>query len=237
MAFNLDKCVVMHFGNKNMQSDYEMGGCKLKQSVAERDLGVIISNDGKASEQCLLAAKKANCMLGMIKRNIKSRSKDIIVRLYKTLIRPKLEYCVQIWRPHLSKDMDVLEKVQKRATKLITSCKNWGYEDRLRYTGLMSLKIRRKRGDMIEVFKLIKSLDKIDSSIFFTMGDNSRVRGHQYKLQKSHTKLDMRKHYVSNRIINAWNSQDENVVAAETVNCFKARLDRFIENNNSWEDG
>ena len=236
MAFNVDKCVVMHFGNKNKQYDYEMGGSKLKNSTAERDLGVIIASDGKVSEQCLVAAKKANSVLGMIKRNIKSRSREVIGRLYKTLVRPKLEYCVQMWCPYLSKDIEVLEKVQKRATKLITTCKSWGYEDRLRYTGLMTLKSRRKRGDMIEVFKLIKGIDKIDKNIFFSLADNNRVRGHQYRLLKSHSRLDIRKHYFSNRVINTWNSLDDNVVAAETVNCFKARLDKFIKNNNKWEE-
>jgi len=100
----------------------------------------------------------------------------------------------------------------------------------------MTLKSRRKRGDMIEVFKLIKGIDKIDKNIFFSLADNNRVRGHQYRLLKSHSRLDIRKHYFSNRVINTWNSLDDNVVAAETVNCFKARLDKFIKNNNKWEE-
>ena len=225
-------CVVMHFGNQNKHHEYEMGGCKLKGSVLERDLGVMISSSGKVSEQCLVAAKKANSILGMIKRTVKSRSRDVVVRLYKTLVRPKLEYCVQMWCPYLQKDINMLEKVQRRATRLITRCKNWSYEDRLKYTDLMALKTRRKRGDMIEVFKIVKGIDKVDKNIFFAFADNSRVRGHKYKLVKRHSKLDIRKQFFSNRVINDWNSLPDEVVAADTVNCFKARLDNYIKSKN-----
>ena len=81
MLFNIEKCVVMHFGHNNKGVEYTMEGNKLKHSDGERDLGVKISNNGKSSEQCMIAAKKANTVLGMIKRNFKSRSKDVIIRL------------------------------------------------------------------------------------------------------------------------------------------------------------
>jgi len=236
MAFNVDKCVVVHFGNQNKHHEYEMGGCKLKESVLERDLGVMISSSGKVSEQCHIAATKANSVLGMIKRTVKSRSRDVVVRLYKTLVRPKLEYCVQMWCPYLQKDIDKLEQVQRRATRLINRCRKWSYEDRLKYTDLMPLKIRRKRGDMIEVFKMVKGIDKVDKNIFFAFANNSRVRGHKYKLIKGHSKLDIRKHYFSNRVINDWNALPEEVVSAETVNCFKARLDKYIKSKDGWEE-
>lgn len=89
---------------------------------------------------------------------------------------------------------------------------------------------------MIAVFKFIKGIDKIDKNIFFSLADNYRVRGHKYRIQKSHSKLDSRKYYFSNRVIKRWESLDENVAAAKTVNCFKARLDKFIKNNINWEE-
>ena len=110
MKFNVDKCVVMHFGSNNKKHDYIMNEKKLKKSTSERDLGVIICNTGKPSKQCITAASKANCTLGLIKRNIKSRDKDVIIRLYKTLVRPKLEYCVQVWNPFLKKTLKFLKK-------------------------------------------------------------------------------------------------------------------------------
>jgi hypothetical protein len=110
MLFNVEKCIVMHMGNKNKHFNYEMGGINLKSIEKERDLGVIIHVNGKVSEQCAIASSKANQVLGMIRRNIKFKSKDIILRLYKSLVRPRLEYCVQAWNPCLHKDIDLLER-------------------------------------------------------------------------------------------------------------------------------
>ena len=75
----------------------------------------------KVSEQCRIAASKGNQVLGMIRSNITSKENSLIVplRLYKAIVRPHLEYCVQAWNPHLRKDIDMLEKLQRIATKLI----------------------------------------------------------------------------------------------------------------------
>ncbi len=146
MLFNVEKCVVMHFGKSNKGYEYEMDGKKLRSTTVERDLGILISNDSKQTEQCLKAANSANKILGMIKRNIKSRSKEVIVRLYKALVRPHLEYCVQVWCPYLNKDIKCLEKVQRRATRMIAACRGKSYTDRLSYAELTTLQTRRARG-------------------------------------------------------------------------------------------
>ena len=83
----------------------------------ERDLGVIVNKNGKYWEQCLMAAKKANCVLGLIKRNTKCKNAAIIMRLYKSLVRPRLEYCIQAWSPYHKKDIEFLERAQKRLQK------------------------------------------------------------------------------------------------------------------------
>ena len=166
MQFNVDKCTVMHFGHKNQQNEYSLGNNSLKISASERDLGIIIDSSGKFSEQCNAAVKNANTTLGMIRRSITCKSKDIIVRLYKALVRPKLEYCVQVWRPYLRRDIDNLEKVQHRATKMITECRGLNYERRLSMTGLTTLEDRRIRGDMIETFKILNGIDKVNYTTF-----------------------------------------------------------------------
>ena len=119
MKFNTDKCKVMHVGANNLQEEYFMDGKQLEKISEEKDLGVIVSSNFKVSNQCIKAAKKGNQILGLIRRTITCRSKEIIVRLYKSLVRPHLEYCIQAWRPHLVKDIDILEKVQRRATRMI----------------------------------------------------------------------------------------------------------------------
>ena len=229
MLFNIEKCVVMHFGHNNKRVEYTMEGNKLKHSDGERDLGVKISNNGKSSEQCMIAAKKANTVLGMIKRNFKSRSKDVIIRLYKTLVRPRLEYCVQMWSPYLRKDIETLEKVQRRATKMIWACRTNSYEERLKYSDLTSLECRRVRGDMIEVYKLLRGHEKIDHNMLIQVAENTGRRGHAYKLVKHRARLDLRKYFFSNRVVNTWNSLPGSVVEAGTVNSFKARLDAYVK--------
>ena len=97
-----------------------MNNTVLLSTEREKDVGVIASSDMKVSEQCGIAARKRNKILGLIRRNIAYRDKRIIIPLYKSLVRPHLEYCIQVWRPHMRKDIDKLERVQRRATRLIS---------------------------------------------------------------------------------------------------------------------
>src|SRR6218665_353019 len=98
---NLGKCSVMHMGKGNQELSYEMGGKVLKVGEEERDLGVIMHRSAKPSRQCAEASKKANSTLGMVRRTIVTRDKDTILRLYKSLVRPQLEYCIEAWSPYL----------------------------------------------------------------------------------------------------------------------------------------
>ena len=109
----------MHIGFNNTKAKYEMNGKFLEEVTEER--GVIIRSDLKCSSQCMKAVNTANRVLGMIRRTFSVKDKKIILLLYKALVRPHLEYSVQAWRPHFRGDIDLLEGVQRRATKLITS--------------------------------------------------------------------------------------------------------------------
>ena len=123
MQFNADKCSIIHLGHKNKQYNYKLGDSELKKSIKERYLGVIVDSSMKFSEQCSAAVKSANSTLGIIRRHIKSRKKNIILKLYKTLVRRKLEYCVQAWCPYLKKDIANIEQVQHRTKiKLVGEC-------------------------------------------------------------------------------------------------------------------
>ena len=227
MQFNVDKCSVIHLGHKNKKYKYKLGEYELKKSLKERDLGVIVDSNLKFSEQCSIAVKNANSTLGIIRRHIKSRKKNIILKLYKTLVRPKLEYCVQAWCPYLKKDIEIIERVQHRATKLISECAGLTYNNRLDRTNLITLEKRRMRGDLIQVFKLLKGIDKIDYNNFFQLTGNSKTRGHRFKIVKVRSRLDIRNKFFSQRVVNSWNMLPADVVEAETVNSFKNRLDKF----------
>ena len=149
---DLNKCLHTAHGNEDAQ--YTMGDTVLNTTVKEKDLGLTISADMKVSEQCAIAAAKGNQILGLIRRNIVYKEKELIMPLYKTIVRPHLEYCIQAWRPYRKKDIDILERVQRRATKMIQKLRNISYEMRLKECGLTTLETRRMRGDQTEVFKI-----------------------------------------------------------------------------------
>jgi len=146
--------------------------------------------------------------------------------LYKNMVRSHLDYCSSVWSPYMKKDIEASEKVQKRATKILPQLKHMNYSDRLKACKLPSLHYRRIRGDMIETYKIMTGKYDIEIAPSLVGVCSSVTRGHSLRSQK----IGQNMIYVSffaNRIVNIWNSLPSYVVSAETVNCFKTRLDRF----------
>jgi len=128
-----------------------------------------VSEDLKWENQCIAVVKKASKILGMMKRNFADRSEETVMALYQSLVRPHLEYCTQVWRPYLIKDIKLLEGVQRRATKLVHGIADLKYDDRLKRLGVVRLVNRRLRSDLIETSVLFCSLAILDPRVGHTM--------------------------------------------------------------------
>ena len=225
LKFNATKCKVMHLGHNNPCHSYKMEGNVTLESVdSEKDLGVLVDKELKMDTHTEHQVNKANRILGLIRRSFDSLDAKSLVTLYKSLVRPHLEYCNAITFPQLVKQVKLLEGVQRRATKLVQEVKELGYTDRMKHLRLPSLHYRRTRGDMIETYKYIHKIYKVEPCPF-TIDTNRRTRGHSLKIEKRQCNKNIKQKFFTSRAVNHWNGLPETVVQAPTTDSFKNRLD------------
>ena len=201
--------------------------------TSEKDLGATIDQQLKFSNHIQNAVKKANRVLGCLARTFRHLNKDTFLLLYKAMIRPHLEYASCVWCPHLIKDRDLIEQVQRRATRLVPETKGLPYNSRLKELQLPTLNYRRQRTDIIQTFKIIKRIYSVNQycrcsqcpSKLMLKKASGTTRGHSEKLQTQRA-TGYRHHFFSTRVVKMWNSLSDDTVQARTVNELKSRLRR-----------
>ena len=235
LKFNGPKCGSLHMGASNEKHDYyiTINGetFTLNKTVLEKDLGVFIDPDLSFNEHITTKVNKANSMCGLLMRTITYKSRDIMIPLYKALIRPIIEYANPVWAPYLRKYIDLIENVQHYFTRCVIGMRNLDYESRLRALRLPSLEFRRVRGDLIEVYKIChKIYDPITTKSLLTFAD-SNTRAHKYKLTKPRFNSKQFQYFFSNRVVNIWNGLPQEVVTARSTNMFKNKIDKLLKNH------
>ena len=227
LLFNESKCKCLHIGKETTASSYHMNSHLLENVTEEKDLGVIVDNKLKFHMHTSAAIKKANSILGLIKRSFAELDESTITTLYTSMVLPHLEYGNVIWVPHFKEDIKAIERLQKRATKFVPKLKNLPYIDRLLALNLPSLSYRRKRGDMIMYYKIMTEKQNINKEEFFTINERDS-RGHKLKIMKTQQAIKQaRCQSFAIKAVTDWNNLPSEVVQVHSVNDFKNKLDGF----------
>jgi hypothetical protein len=242
MSFNYDKCKVMHFGKKNREQTYTMSLGQdeqphvIEKSLVERDLGLMLSHDLKWVTQVEKATKAAKAIIAQIRNSFRYFDAELVRLLYVSLVRPHLEFAVPVWNPYLRKDIEKLENIQHRATRLAPRLRKRGYEYRLEQLRLTTLETRRKRGDLIQFYKVLNGHDHIkwkSEPEKILQGNNDGPasrnlrRGGIIFRREPATMCTPRNEFFLNRVFPLWNNLPQIIREAKSLNCFKAGLDRM----------
>ena len=249
MSYNVDKCHVLHLGKQNNHYNYslpKMSNIKktassisydytfhnLEAVQQEKDLGVIIDHQLKFRNHINEKVKKANSLIFLIKHTFKYLNSEMFNLLYKSIVRPHLEYASPAWSPTLKIDINSIEKVQRRATRLVPALSSLSYNERLQELKLPTLQYRRLRTDLILIYKLTHNLTTLDTNThckkchlknMLTPSLSSTTRGHNLKFQIQHHQ-GIRNSFFTTRCLSTWNNLRPNTVNAKSLNLFKNYL-------------
>ena len=220
----------MYFGKNNPHKLYHIqrsdGNYELKATEVEKDLGVMVASNGKWAVQVETAVNRASWVLGRIRKSFRFFDLDLCKKLYPIFVRPHLEFASAVWNQLSEAEIKKIEGVQHRATGMVIELRGMSYYQRLEKLGLTDLVSRRRRGDLIQLFKVIKGFEEVDIGIK-RRGNIGRKHTHQI-VRELCKDCNTRNRFLTNRIATTWNTLPSHVVEAISVNSFKARLDKHM---------
>lgn len=227
LTFNTvdSKCKVMHIGRDNPCHKYYINGIELPSTAEEKDLGVWITSDFTWQLQIDKCIKKAKSTMAWISRVIIVKEKDTMLQLYKTMVRPHLEYCVQLWSPQPRhgnwESIMKIEDVQRQFTRQINGMGALSYKERLKELGLTTLLERRARGDLIETFKILNGFTNYGDQLFRTSRSGYNI------LHPVGKRSNRQNDFLNTRVIEYWNKLPHSVKNSTSVEMFKSKLEAY----------
>jgi hypothetical protein len=223
LPINIKKCNVMHFGHRNPKHVYFLHNAALEATECIRDLGLMLDSSMSFSNHVQTVVSKAQRLSGLVFRTFRCRRPEVLVPVFKALIRPLVECATPLWNPHSVRNITAVECVQRRFTKRIMGMRYKSYDDRLRCLQLPMLSQRRMYFDLLCMYKLLNGL--LQSKFQFALKVNVKgTRGHVQQLQKLSCSTDCRKFFFGLRVVNHWNALPIDVVNSRTIEVFKSRL-------------
>ena len=232
LNFHPEKCKVLRLGTQNVVGNYKLSDKVLESTNCEKDLGVWMDNNLSFRDHIKQKVSKATQLAGMIRRSFEYLDGPMFKQLFVTFVRPHLEYADSVWAPWSKELQKSIEQVQRTATRQLPGFNKLGYKDRLKKLGLPSLSYRRKRSDMIQVWKMLNEWYDKDSCPKLTQAPGiGYTRGHSLKLQMPKCSTKLRQNFFSSRIVSEWNNLTDDLVKSASLNIFKRKLDVALESD------
>ena len=226
MNISHKKCAILHIGPMATDCTFTIDNCAVENVKSFRDLGVLVDSELSFVTHICNIVAKGHARACLIHKCFLSKDTSTLVRAFTTYVRPLLEYCSSVWSPYLKRDINKIESVQRKFTKRLKGLSNISYTERLAVLQLESLELRRLRFDLILTYKILFDYLNTNKSSFFVLKTNSATRGHEYKIQPSHCRVNVRKYFFAHRVIDPWNSLPAKPENFKSLNSFKAFLRR-----------
>ncbi|MEL7307933.1 MAG: reverse transcriptase family protein [Pseudomonadota bacterium] len=234
LKLNADKCFSVSFGNRDSVEFYTLNGVSIPKNDTFSDLGITVLSPFSFKSHVDKIVSKAFRKLGLINRIFMNKTKRSVTNLYKAYVRSSLEYSSVVWSPHTISSIDSIERVQRRMCRLIPAIRHLPYRLQLKSLGLLSLRARRLRFQLITLFKIQKGLLNINFDDFFLLHGLRGTRGHNLRIIPKFSHYNYRLHFFTVSVISFWNQLSKEDVDVSSVASFKIRLHSFFIRHDIW---